>query len=115
MSLKYRAVDWNRHKRYYDAALFMLVLLPVLVYTLVTLWRSPEVTAETLMIRGCALSAILLLHITLCIGPLARLSPLFSPLLYNRRHLGVTVFGLGLVHAGLAVFQFHALVIHLLI
>ena len=109
MSLTYRAVDWNRHKRYYDTALAVLVLVPVAVYTLVTLWRSPEATAETLVIRSCALAAILLLHITLCIGPLARLNPQFLPFLYNRRHLGVTVFSLGLVHAGLAVFQFHAL------
>ena len=52
---------------------------------------------------------MLLLHVILCIGPLARLDARFLPLLYNRRHLGVTMFFLALVHAGLATFQFHAL------
>jgi nitrite reductase/ring-hydroxylating ferredoxin subunit/DMSO/TMAO reductase YedYZ heme-binding membrane subunit len=32
----------------------------------------------------------------------------FLPLLYNRRHLGVTTFLLGLAHGGFALFQFHA-------
>jgi nitrite reductase/ring-hydroxylating ferredoxin subunit len=31
------------------------------------------------------------------------------PLLYNRRHLGVTTFLVAAVHAGLSIFQFHAL------
>ena len=45
----------------------------------------------------------------LCIGPLARLNPRFLSLLYNRRHLGVTTFLLGLAHSGFSLFQFHAL------
>src|SRR5260370_38484764 len=34
---------------------------------------------------------------------------LFLPRLYNRRHLGVTTFLLGLAHGGFALLQFHAL------
>jgi nitrite reductase/ring-hydroxylating ferredoxin subunit/DMSO/TMAO reductase YedYZ heme-binding membrane subunit len=45
----------------------------------------------------------------LAIGPLCRLDRRFLPLLYNRRHLGVTMFLLALGHGGLALFQFHAL------
>ncbi len=45
----------------------------------------------------------------LAIGPLARLDARFLPLLYNRRHLGVTMFLLALVHGVFAVVQFHAL------
>ena len=45
----------------------------------------------------------------LCIGPLSRLDRRFLPLLYNRRHLGVTTFLLGLAHGGFALIQFHAL------
>jgi len=48
------------------------------------------------------------LHIILCIGPLCRLNPKFLPLLYNRRHAGVTMFTLGLVHAALVVVTYHA-------
>jgi nitrite reductase/ring-hydroxylating ferredoxin subunit/DMSO/TMAO reductase YedYZ heme-binding membrane subunit len=40
---------------------------------------------------------------------MARLDRRFLPLLYNRRHLGVTTFLMGLAHGGFALFQFHAL------
>jgi nitrite reductase/ring-hydroxylating ferredoxin subunit len=40
---------------------------------------------------------------------LARLDRRFLPLLYNRRHLGVTMFLVALVHGVFAIVQFHAL------
>ncbi|MCY4572095.1 MAG: ferric reductase-like transmembrane domain-containing protein, partial [Gemmatimonadetes bacterium] len=43
------------------------------------------------------------------IGPLARMSPRFLPVLYNRRHLGVATFLVALVHGAFATLQFHAL------
>jgi len=60
------------------------------------------------LIRGFGTAALLLLHVVLCIGPLSRLNRQFLPLLYNRRHLGVTTFGLALVHGVFAIIQFHA-------
>src|SRR5262249_10888717 len=62
-----------------------------------------------LLIRGFGTAALLLLHVILCIGPLCRLDRRFLPLLYNRRHLGVTMFTLGLAHGIFAIVQFHAL------
>lgn len=109
MSLAYRAVDWNRQKRRYDLALLGFLLLSLGTYTGVTLWVSPLITVETLIIRGTSLTAILLLHVILSIGPLARLDPRFLPLLYNRRHLGVTLFLLALVHGVFSLIQFQAL------
>ncbi|MEP7309117.1 MAG: Rieske 2Fe-2S domain-containing protein [Acidobacteriota bacterium] len=50
-----------------------------------------------------------MLHVILCIGPLARLNRRFLPLLYNRRHLGVMMFTLALGHGVFSVVQFHAL------
>src|SRR5262249_10329993 len=70
---------------------------------------NPGATAETLLIRGLGTAALLLLHVILCIGPACRLWPALLPLLYNRRHLGVTMFLLALGHAAFATFQFHAL------
>ena len=69
---------------------------------------QPATTAETFVIRFTSIAAIILLHIILAIGPLARLDRRFLPLLYNRRHLGVTMFLLALVHGAFAVIQFHA-------
>lgn len=69
-----------------------------------------DTTVETVAIlRGTAVTALLLLHIILAIGPLARLDPRFLPILYNRRHLGVTMFLLALVHSVFATVQFNAL------
>jgi nitrite reductase/ring-hydroxylating ferredoxin subunit/DMSO/TMAO reductase YedYZ heme-binding membrane subunit len=109
MSVSYTGVQWNRQKRIYDLWLGLLLLLTVGAYVGVSVATHPRITAETLILRSTALAAFLLLHIILCIGPLARLDQRFLPLLYNRRHLGVVMFFLGLVHAALAVFQFHGL------
>jgi len=58
--------------------------------------------------RAFGTAAFLLLHIILCIGPLCRLNLKFLPLLYNRRHAGVTCFLLALFHAVLVVATYHA-------
>ena len=70
---------------------------------------NPELTAETVIIRGFGSLAILMLHIILVIGPLTRLHSNFLPLLYNRRHLGVSMFLAALVHGVFSIIQFHTL------
>ena len=44
-----------------------------------------------------------MLTIILSIGPLARLSPRFLPLLYNRRHFGVLTFIIAALHASFMI------------
>ena len=109
MSVSYQAVGWNRTKKIYDGILAagLVVYLGVLVG--IGSLVHPNATAETLLIRGLGTAALLLLHIILCIGPLCRLDRRFLPLLYNRRHLGVTMFVLALAHGTFSLFQFHAL------
>lgn len=109
MSIQYSAISWNRQKRVYDVTLLLLLVLYLGTFFGVGSWRNPSATAETLLIRALGTGAFLLLNVVLCIGPLARLDRRFLPLLYNRRHLGVTTFLLGLAHGGFALFQFHAL------
>jgi len=108
LSTGYRAVGWNRQKKIYDGVMLGGVLLYVGGFAALGLAWRPDLTAETLLIRGLGSAALLLLHVLLTIGPMARLDPRFLPLLYNRRHMGVTVFLLGLLHGGLATLQFHA-------
>ena len=83
-------------KRRYDLVLAIGIGAYVAVFAGVSALLYPEVTVETLVIRGLGTCAFLLLHAVLCIGPSCRLDPRFLPLLYNRRHLGVTTFLLGL-------------------
>jgi sulfoxide reductase heme-binding subunit YedZ len=109
VSHAYVAVQWNRQKRLYDASLAAGLALYLTLFVGLGALANPGATAETLVIRGLGTAALLLLHVILCIGPLCRLSPALLPLLYNRRHLGVTMFALALAHAGFAAFQFHAL------
>ncbi|HTS88506.1 MAG TPA: Rieske 2Fe-2S domain-containing protein [Gemmatimonadales bacterium] len=109
MSALYRAVNWNRQKFIYDGLLVGFVAGYLALFVGLTLTRDPNATAETAMIRGLGTAAFLLLTIILAIGPLARLSPAFLPILYNRRHLGVTMALLALAHATFALVQFHAL------
>ena len=105
MSTEYRAISWNRQKKLYDLTVASLLLTYIALFVGVGAWRNPTATAETLLIRAFGTAAFLLLHVVLCIGPLARLDRRFLPLLYNRRHLGVTTFLMGLAHGGFALFQ----------
>lgn len=107
MSVKYRAVSWDRTKRIYDITMGVGLVGVLGAYIGVTAATQPFVTAETLILRGTALAALILLHVILCIGPMARFDRRWMPLLYNRRHLGVTMFVLALAHAVLAAIQFH--------
>ncbi|MEZ6017844.1 MAG: ferric reductase-like transmembrane domain-containing protein [Planctomycetota bacterium] len=108
MGHAYQAVQWNRQKRRYDLALLGGVVLYLGAFVGVTSALQPEATAETLLIRGLGTAAFLLLHVVLAIGPLARLDRRWLPLLYNRRHLGVTMCALALLHGGFSLVQFHA-------
>jgi DMSO/TMAO reductase YedYZ heme-binding membrane subunit/nitrite reductase/ring-hydroxylating ferredoxin subunit len=105
----YQAVGWNRQKRLYDTIIAVGVVTYVGLFVGVGSLLFPYATAETLIIRGVGSAAFFLLHVILCIGPLCRLDSRFLPLLYNRRHLGVVTFLLGLIHGSFALVQFHAL------
>ncbi|MGJ5814584.1 Rieske 2Fe-2S domain-containing protein [Paludibaculum fermentans] len=109
MSLQYTAVGWNRQKRLYDTVLGCCAAGYLLVFTGVSAALHPSATLETLLIRGLGTLALLMLHVILCIGPLCRLDPRFLPLLYNRRHLGVSMFVTALAHGVFSLVQFHAL------
>lgn len=109
MSVAYQAVGWNRQKRLYDFAIAGFSVLYLACFALVTIVLHPEVTIETVIIRAFGTLAFLLLHAILLIGPLARLDARVLPLLYNRRHLGVSMFLAALVHGVFSLIQFHAL------
>ncbi|HLK61792.1 MAG TPA: Rieske 2Fe-2S domain-containing protein [Bryobacteraceae bacterium] len=109
MSVSYLAVGWNRTKKIYDSILAGGLALYLALFVGVGSLVHPNATAETLLIRGLGTAALFLLHVILCIGPLCRLDRRFLPLLYNRRHLGVTMFVLALGHGAFSIFQFHAL------
>jgi methionine sulfoxide reductase heme-binding subunit len=107
MSVAYRAVGWNRQKRRYDLVLAATVLVLLIALAGAGALVNPNATIETLLIRAFGVTALLLLHVVLSIGPLARLDARLLPLLYNRRHLGVTMFLLALAHGAFAIVQFH--------
>jgi sulfoxide reductase heme-binding subunit YedZ len=109
MSASYQSVLWNRQKKIYDRLIALFVVLYLSLFIAFTSIINPEVTQETLIIRSTATLALLMLHVILMIGPLARLNTAFLPLLYNRRHLGVTMFLVAAVHGIFSIIQFHAL------
>ena len=108
MGVAYVSVQWNRQKKVYDAVLVGGVGAFLLTFASITKLLFPRITDEILLIRSFGVAAFALLHVILCIGPLCRLNPRFLPLLYNRRHAGVTCFLLGLIHAVLVVATYHA-------
>ena len=109
MSVDYQAVSWTPEKKRYDKVLLGGVGLYLAAFVGIGVAMNPNETAETHLIRGLGTGAFLLLHVILSIGPLCRLDSRFLPLLYNRRHLGVTMFVLALAHGVFGIIQFHLL------
>jgi hypothetical protein len=108
MSLEYSAVQWNRQKRIYDFVLAGGVGAFLVLFVVLNKVLFPLITDEIMLIRALGAAAFVLFHVILCIGSLCRLNNKFLPLLYNRRHAGVTMCLLGFIHAALVVITYHA-------
>lgn len=108
MGHDYTAVLWVKQKKKYDLYLLLGIVLYLVSFIVGNAVLNPEITEETLIIRSFGTLAIIMLHVILVIGPLSRLDERFLPLLYNRRHLGVSMFLIGTVHAAFSTLQFHA-------
>ena len=103
-------VQWTPFKKRFDIVLAVGVVLFLGAYITAGLVMPAGVTPVhpiQLVFRALGACAFGLLTLILMIGPLARLSERFTPLLYNRRHLGVTCFVLALVHAALVLLWYH--------
>jgi methionine sulfoxide reductase heme-binding subunit len=110
MSHDYRMVQWTPFKRRYDVMLGFGVALFLAAHvgaSLVGLAPGERPSEIQIVLRALGAAAFALLSLILAIGPLARFSPRFLPLLYNRRHLGVTCFLLAVGHAGLVLLWYH--------
>ncbi|MBI1337866.1 MAG: Rieske 2Fe-2S domain-containing protein [Phycisphaera sp.] len=110
MSVSYKSVQWNTHKRVYDTLLVGAVVAYVVGFVAMTsvVWSGNEaLSPPVLVMRATGSCAAIMLTVILCIGPLARLDRRFAPLLYNRRHFGVTMFFIALLHGTAALGFYH--------
>lgn len=110
MSHGYKAIQWTPFKKWYDGALLLGVGAFLAVFVIASsLFQPPGESLHPVqvLIRAFGVTAFALLHLVLAIGPLARLTPRFKPFLYNRRHMGVTLFIIALLHAGLVLMWYH--------
>jgi nitrite reductase/ring-hydroxylating ferredoxin subunit/DMSO/TMAO reductase YedYZ heme-binding membrane subunit len=107
MSAGYQPILWNKFKKQYDAVLWATIILYLGIFIGCTVLKYPSQNINTTLIRAFGTLSILLLHFILIIGPLSRISNKFLPILYNRRHLGVSMFIIALVHSSLSLLQFH--------
>lgn len=106
MSVSYQAVHWNAAKKAYDRRLAAALAAYLAVFFTASA-AAFEVSPLILAMRAFGTAAVALLVVILSIGPLARFTPRMAPLLYNRRHLGVTMFLLALMHAACATLWYH--------
>jgi sulfoxide reductase heme-binding subunit YedZ len=107
MSVSYQAVGWNGFKKRYDLLLWAGIVGYLVLFMAGSMVLHPTATLEIVMIRAFGTAGFLLLHVILCVGPLARLDKRWLPVLYNRRHLGVSMFLLALIHAVLVMVTYH--------
>lgn len=108
MSTTYQGIRWNRQKVVCDLIILFLVVIGLLAFIGTSILLYPSISIKILLLRGTAFLSLFLLHVILAIGPLARLSSDCLPLLYNRRHLGVTLSVVALFHGVLALVHYHA-------
>lgn len=111
MSTKYYPVHWNKQKKYYDFIAISFIVLYLFSYSFfsaVTFPPDQQFSGIVILIRAFGSCALILLHVILLIGPLARLNSVFNVLLYNRRHLGVMTSILALFHGFLVTFFYHS-------
>ncbi len=109
MSVSYTSILWNKQKKIYDRGIVIFIVSFLVLFSGTSIILYPEVTFETLLIRSFGLLALLILHVVLVIGPLSRLNKRFLIVLYNRRHLGVSMFLIALVHGVFSMINFHSL------
>ena len=110
MSAGYTSVQWTPYKKRDDLVLVALILVYLALFVIVgkLRWRGNQlISDEILVLRALGTCAFVMLNVTLCLGPLARLDRRFLPLLYNRRHLGVATFLLGAMHGLLSLGFYH--------
>lgn len=107
MSVNYQPILWNPFKKKYDKLLWGFILAFIVLSFILNSLLFPTANTGTLLIRTFGLLSLVLLHIILSIGPLCRINPAFLPLLYNRRHLGVSMFIVVSIHACFSIFWFH--------
>ena len=63
MSVNYAAILWSSQKKKYDKILWAGILLLIISFAVLQLVFHPDITAETIIIRATALTAVVLLHI----------------------------------------------------
>lgn len=109
MSVSYASILWNKQKKKYDLGILIFVLSFTILFFGGHVALHPDATFETIFIRNFGLLAFLLLHMVLIIGPLARIHTKYLIVLYNRRHLGVTMFIMAAIHGVFSILNFHSL------
>ena len=107
MSVNYTSIIWNPFKKKYDFILLLFIVVYSVGFVAINLVLFPRLVIDTIIIRCLGTLAVLLLHIILSIGPLTRINKRFLPLLYNRRHLGVSMFLISSIHAVYSVIYYH--------
>ncbi len=103
MSAEFKLIDWNARKLIYDAILITLLLAWMTGFVVLGLREQPEPKLADVLMGGFGTAALIMLHIILAIGPLARLDRRFLTLLYNRRHFGVMMFLVAATHASFGI------------
>ncbi len=90
-------------RNYVDIFIEGLVLLNLISHQ----FLYPDLVDYRHIVQTSAFSALSLLHVTLLMGPLSKFSKRFAPSLKHRRHIGVSVFLLGLIHSFFVIANYY--------
>ena len=107
MGATFKIVSWTPYKKRFDKIMLCIMALYLLIYIGSLYFLYPNIQPQLLIIKSTGSLAVLMIHFILVLGPLARLNKKFLPLLYNRRHLGVTMFLITLIHGIMSLLYYH--------
>jgi len=111
MSHEFVIVNWKSSKKVYDILLWLGILSYLAIFIAVSKIQfqgEHSISSLIILMRAFSTCGFIMLTMILCIGPLARIDQRFLPLLYNRRHFGVSFFIIALIHSALAIFWYHS-------
>ncbi len=106
MGATFKIVSWTPYKKRFDKIMLGIVALYLLIYIGSLYFLYPNIQPQLLIIKSTGSLAVLMIHFILLLGPLSRLNKKFLPILYNRRHLGVTMFFITLIHGVMSLLYY---------
>jgi len=106
MGATFKMISWTPFKKRFDIIMAIMIALYLIIYAGSLFFLYPNIQPQLLIIKSTGSLSVIMIHFILMLGPLSRINKKILPLLYNRRHLGVTLFLVTLIHGVMSLLYY---------